>query len=549
MIPQGHQHAVNGGTLERHDGPGAGGGELFSHADSGLPGPPEGGYYGSGGVQQGQLTMPAESRLDGVTHGMPDSAQAHEQPPRAGGAWRRFMREHRLICIVLLAATGVRAIALLAYPPAFWFPDSLPYIQAAIQPAPYSIRPVGYSFLLLMLEPAHSVLLVIALQHMMGVVVAALTYALLRRHRLPAWGSTLAAVPLAASAYTIQIEHYVLSDAFFSLLVTGAIALMLWRPRPRIWVCCAVGLLLAWAVLDRSQGMLLIAPFVLYLAVARLGMRRFLISAGTICVAFLVPVLGYCWWYEQANGSFDITTSTGAFLYSRVAGFAECSVDKPPADERWLCLSAPVSKREYAGWYVWAPQSPIAHGPAPEFSSQVNHLATSFAVRAIVAQPATYLRVVWDATAEAFLPELDTNKSQRQYMFPATVPQSLPAIAARNGEKVSSALTYNGGANPGTRLVQPYAGWMLAYQRKLAMPGPLLGAIALVGLIGAALARRRCGPALLAWLAGAVLIVTPAATADYDARYVVAGIPGLCIAAALGVREIDYRLRAARKAR
>jgi hypothetical protein len=459
------------------------------------------------------------------------------------------MREHRLICIVLLAATAVRVIALLAYPPAFWFPDSLPYVQAAMHPAPYNIRPVGYSFLLLMLEPAHSVLLVIALQHLMGVVVAAMTYALLRRHRLPAWGSTLAAVPLAASAYTIQIEHYVLSDALFSLLVTSAIALMLWRPRPRIWVCCAVGLLLAWAVLDRSQGMLLIAPFVLYLIVARLGTRRFLLSAVTMCVAFLVPVLSYCWWYEQTYGSFEITTSTGAFLYSRVAGFAECSEDKPPADERWLCLSTPVSKREYAVWYVWAPQSPIAHGPASEFSSQVNHLATNFALRAITAQPATYLRVVWDASIEAFLPQQDTNKTQRQYMFPAAAPQSIQALAAKNDEDPAVGDAYNGGANPSTRMVQPYAGWMLAYQRKFAMPGPLLGAIALVGLIGAALARRRCGPALLAWLTGAVLIVTPAATADYDARYVVASIPGLCIAAALGVREIDYRLRAARKAR
>ncbi len=507
---------MNGGTLERHDG---------------------------------QLTMPAGSRLDSITPSTSASPQADEQPRQSGARWRRFAREHWLIVIVLLAATVVRVIALLAYPSAFWFPDSLPYIQAAVQPTPYFIRPVGYSFLLLMLEPAHSVLFVIALQHLMGVVVAAETYAVLRRHRLPAWGSALAAIPVSASAYAIQIEHYVLSDAFFGLLVTSAVALLLWRPRPRVWVCCVVGLLLAWAALDRSQGMLLIAPFVLYLAVARLGIRRLLISAGTMCVAFGVPVLAYCAWYDQAYGSFEITTSTGAFLYSRVATFAECSVDKPPADERWLCLSTPVKRREFASWYLWSPRSPLSHGAASEFSSQVNHLATGFALRAIIAQPATYLRVVWDATAETFLPEQDTNKSQGQYTFPATVPQSLSAVAAKNDENVSYALAYNGGANPNTEVVQPYAGWMRAYQRKLAMPGPLLAAIALAGLIGAALARRRCGPALLAWLTGVVLIVTPAATADYDARYVVASIPAFCIAAALGVREIDYRLRVARKAR
>jgi hypothetical protein len=468
--------------------------------------------------------------------------------PQAESRWRRFAREHWMIIVVLLAATVVRVITLLAYPPAFWFPDSLPYVQAAVSPAPYAIRPVGYSFLLLILEPAHSVLFVITLQHIMGLVIAAQTYAVLRRHRLPAWASTLAAIPVAASAYAIQIEHFVLSDAFFGLLATSAFALVLWRPRPRVWVCCVVGLILAWAALDRSQGMLLIAPFVLYLAVARLGLRRFLISAGAMCLAFGVPVLAYCAWFDQSYGTFEITTSTGAFLYSRVATFAECSADKPPADERWLCLSTPVSKREYAGWYVWATQSPLNHGPAWEFSSEVNHLATGFALRAIMAQPVAYLRTVWDATAETFLPGQLTNKSQDQYMFPAAVPESLQSIATKNDEQISYGSAYNGGADLDTRVVQPFAGWMQAYQNKFALPGPLIGAIVLIGLIGTVLARRRCGPALLAWLTGVVLIVTPAATADYDARYVVASIPVFCIAAALGIREIDYRLRS-RKAR
>lgn len=534
--------------MERRDVPEATGGE-FSHADSGLSDPRDEGYRVATVAQRVQLKMLAFPRLAGRDSATSVARPAREEQTQPSASWRRFVREHRLIGIVLLAATFVRAIAMLAYPPALWFPDSLPYIQAALQRAPYSIRPVGYSFLLILLEPAHSVLVVIALQHIMGVVVGVLVYAVLRRHRLPAWGSTLAAIPPLASAYTIQIEHFALSDAFFALLVTCALALVLWRPRPQVWACCAAGLLLAWAALDRSQGMLLIAPFVLYLAVARLGARRLVIGAVTMCVAFLVPVIGYCLWYDQAYGSFEITTSTGAFLYSRVAAFADCSVDKPPADEQWLCIAAPPSARQPGGWFVWSPQSPLARGPASEFSSQVNHLATSFAVRAIIAQPLPYLRVVWDATAETFLPEQDTNKSQGQYVFPAAAPQSLSSLAASTGEDPAYGVTYNGGADPSTRLVQPYASWIQEYQRHVALPGPLLGVIALAGLIGVALAWRRGGPAALAWLTGVVLIVTPAATADFDARYVVASIPAFCIAAALGVREIDYRVRALRAMR
>jgi hypothetical protein len=170
-------------------------------------------------------------------------------------------------------------------------------------------------------------------------------------------------------------------------------------------------------------------------------------------------------------------------------------------------------------------------------------------MHAIIAQPLPYLRVVWDATAETFLPQQDTNKSQAQYVFPAATPQSLSSLAASTGEDAAYGVTYNGGADPSTRLVQPYASWIQAYQRHVALPGPLLGVIALAGLIGVALAWRRGGPAALAWLTGVVLIVTPAATADFDARYVVAGIPAFCIAAALGVREIDYRVRAMRAMR
>ncbi len=61
---------------------------------------------------------------------------------------------------------------------------------------------------------------------------------------------------------------------------------------------------------------------------------------------------------------------------------------------------------------MWAPQSPLVHGPGYEFGNQVNHLATDFAVRAILAQPAEYLRVAWDSAAQTFMPEHDTNLSQ-----------------------------------------------------------------------------------------------------------------------------------------
>ena len=183
--------------------------------------------------------------------------------------------------------------------------------------------------------------------------------------------------------------------------------------------------------------------------------------------------------------------------------------------------------------------------------STVNSLATNFAVRAIEAQPVDYLKVVWRATLDAFQLQGSYTSawySERQYQFPAAAPQPLRALAAKNGESYQYGARFNGGADPSTRLVQPFASLARRYQRLAVVPGPLLAAIVLMGLLGMAAAWRRFGgAALLPWLAGAVLIVTPAATADYDARYVVAAVPVFCIAAAIGMQEISLRRSARRK--
>jgi hypothetical protein len=100
--------------------------------------------------------------------------------------------------------------------------------------------------------------------------------------------------------------------------------------------------------------------------------------------------------------------------------------------------------------------------------------------------------------------------------------------------------TYNGHHDPSTRIVQPFAGLIRVYQRFVILPGPLLALIALAGLIGVIAAWRRLGgPALLPWLTGATLIITPAATTGYGARYLIASIPAFCIAAAIGIRQVS----------
>jgi hypothetical protein len=469
---------------------------------------------------------------------------------KARHARRGVWRDHVLFGLVLLAAAVVRLIVVLGYPPALWFSDSLPYIQDLSPLAPSPIRPAGYSYLLALLEQFHSVWLVTLLQAVMGLAMGIAVYAVLRRHKLRAGAATLAAVPVLFSVYELQLEHFVLSDTLFGLLVTLALVMMLWRPVPSVLVCMLTGLVLAWAILDREQGVLLPVPFCLYLCARAAGpirVRAMLARLVAVCVTVALPVLGYAWWFEQSNGSFALTSSTGAFLYSRVSTFAQCSVIRPPADERWLCISTSPGNRPDPNFYAWSATSPINVKPPGgwEFDQQVNRLAINFALRAIQAQPVAYLGAVWESTTENFEPQSKGSaawSSERRYLFPATRPRSLRALARFNRELAgyTSGYAYNGGRDPSTRVVQPFAGWVQVYQRFVILPGLVLALIVLAGLVGIATTWRRLGgPALLPWLTGVVLIITPAATSDYGARYVIASIPAFCIAAAIGLTQIS----------
>jgi hypothetical protein len=466
---------------------------------------------------------------------------------RARHARRRD--HHALFCSALLVAAAARLIVVFGYPPALWFSDSLPYVKAVSPLSPSRVRPDGYSFFLALLAPFHSVWLVTIVQAVMGLATATAVYAVLRRYKLSGRAATLAAAPVLFSVYELQLEHFVLSDTLFGLLVTVAVVMMLWRPVPSVLVCAFTGLVLAWAIVDREQGVLLPVLFCLYLCarIARhVPIRMILTRVVALCLTLAVPLFGYALWFEQVNGSFALTSSTGLFLYSRVSTFAQCSVIKPPADERWLCISTSPDERPDPNFYAWSPTSPINVKPPGgwEFDSRANSLATDFALRAIQAQPAAYLAAVWQSTTENFEPQFRHSAtwfSEIRYQFPPTTPQPLRALARFNRElpDYASGYVYNGHRDPSTRIVQPFAGWIGVYQRFVILPGILLALIVLAGLVGVVTAWRRLGgPALLPWLTGAVLIITPAATTDYGARYLIASIPAFCIAGAIGIKQI-----------
>ena len=470
--------------------------------------------------------------------------------------WRSFTRliaGNRLFAAALVPAIALRVDAELGYRWQSWFNDSFSYVRTAVALTPSTTRVCGYPLYLWLLSPAHSYLLVTASQHLMGLLTGVMVYAL-ARHRFgaPSWAAVLAALPVLYDGFEIQLEHLVMADTLFLFLAMAAVTVLLWSPRPSWRACAVAGLLLGASSIVRPTGLPLLAVFIAYLLIRLLpgrrarrrapgrpsgGRLRSLAAGLAACAAaFAVPLLGYGAWYESAHGEFAMTDSTGIFLYSRVMTFADCSRMSLPTDLLPLCTSVPPGKRPIAQAYIWTPASPLNRYPGPVFSPAVNKLAEQFAITAIEAQPASYAATVWDDTVRSFAwnrSVFPNGQTYDAYLF-GTRPLAVPHGPYRGYPSVEA---YYARGDPQTAVVSPFAAIIRDYQRYAWLPGTGYGVILLIGLCGIAFRwRRGASAALLPWLCSLALIVVPAATAEFDYRYVTTAVPFACLAAAMTLR-------------
>jgi beta-1,4-mannosyltransferase len=495
----------------------------------------------------------------------PVVAPSRELSERASALKRNrepFLQRHSVFLAILSVAVVLRAITMAAYFPAFWHTDSFGYIGGAVSkghilaPAlylyPLPWNPSGYSLMLLWpLRVFHSVAVVAGVQAALGLLTGTLIYALLRRRfQFAGWTAALAASPVLLSATEMDLEHFILSDTLFMILVVAALVLALWYQIPPIWSCAVTGMLLAAAAVTRTEGLPIVAAFALALLVSYTTKPRRLIRVAALLITFALPMVGYATWFKDVHGSYQLDdTYGGAFTAARVEGFANCADIHPPANERWLCLSTPVSQRLTPDDYLWGDPphfTPFARPPTGgEFSAKTSAIAEKFAIHAIEHQPLAYAL----STAKMFLQTFNWNSNPytsgqaQRWLFPAHQPETVAQLARANYGHTDVVLyQYNGGHNPDTQFRQPWADVLRIYQDFMVVPPLVLAAIMLVGLVGVCVAfHRRGGSALLPWLTGLVMLLVPAMTSSYEARYVVAAVPVLCIAAALSVREIGNR--------
>jgi hypothetical protein len=449
------------------------------------------------------------------------------------GLAARAWSGHRLFIIVLIPAILLRVDAELGYRWQAWFNDSFQYVQNTVRFQLDPTRVSGYSIWLKVLQPLHTYAVVTILQHLMGLAVAVMIYALARhRFRAPAWLATLATVPVLYDGFEIQLEHLIMADVPFLFLITLAATLLLWDPVPSWPRCVLVGALLGVAEIVRSVGLPLLAVFAVYMIIRRIRWRK---VAATIVVCML-PVFAYAGLFYLEHGQFAMTDSTGVFLYSRVMTFADCAKMKVPVNELSLCTTVPPAQRPIAQAYIWTTASPLDRFPPSKFSPVPNQLAENFAIRAIEAQPLSYAKAVFDDTWRAFgwhrvvFPNAPTYD---EYLFGHRSLAVPTWDQAALGPYHSYAAAYVQG-NPLTQVVAPFANVMRLYEHHIYLPGTGYGLILLAGLAGLVLAWRRVGgEALLPWTISVALVVIPAATAEFDYRYVLVAVPFACLAAAM----------------
>src|SRR4051794_15858342 len=235
-------------------------------------------------------------------------------------------REHLPFLVLLAAGATLRVVVQLSFPPAFVFSDGPGYLGLVDHLAPSSYRAVGYGIVLHGLSwVTRDVWMVAVVQHLLGLATAALAYGLLRRWGVGRWVAALATVPVLFDGMQLVLEHSVLSEVLFNLVVLAGLGVLAWHRRPRVSTTVVGGLLLGVAVCVRLVGEPLLVAAVVFCLLAAATWRNRLVQVVVVTLAFCVPVVAYAAWYHQEHDVWALSDSSGRALYMRTTAWVDCS--------------------------------------------------------------------------------------------------------------------------------------------------------------------------------------------------------------------------------
>jgi hypothetical protein len=402
------------------------------------------------------------------------------------------LRRHWLITVLAAAGLLLRFASELAYRPALIYVDSLKYLYGASPGA----DPLGYKAVLLALGNLAAVAL---LQHLLGIGVAVLIYAVVLRRGASRWLAALAAAPVLLDAYQVQMEQTIMPDVWFDAMIVAGLAFLLWRPALTVPFAAAGGLILGTSATVRDVGELLIVPALVYVIVAVGGWRRVIELGSVLCGAFLLPILCYCSVSAITTGHFWLahTQSTAG----RLAAAADCATLKLPADVRPLCPT-PSEQANGPDWLEHAKLSPL-HAAAIPLSANRNALINTLGSAVEHQQPGRVVAAIARDSVRLFALTRDPIQSVTpiaRWQFQGHYPVYPPWVSLGKNHAIivgvqKQAFTAFSFRKLGRAQVdRPVAAFLRSYQLGGGYtPGPLLALFTLAGVIGSVMALLRRG--------------------------------------------------------
>lgn len=460
--------------------------------------------------------------------------------------WQALDRSARVTLVILVTilamAIAVRVWLMVSYSPGFLaFPDSGAYALAAAQNIFRDTqRPAGYPlFLRLVHHLSSEASLVIALQHVMGMVTGLLLYKAVRRTGAPAWLGLLPAAIVFFGATGVILEHSLLADAPFTFLqavgVYGAIR-ALYEPRLRwpLLAGTAIGISF-WVKTDAVASAFVIA--VVLLCAAPGGVRHRLISALAVSLVVAGMIVVYVGSQYYFTGYLGYERESAWDLYGKVATFVDCSDFTPPSGTAFLCPSEPPAHRQPPAFYQYAPGSPAVRRFGPEYYAPqyANAVVEKFSVAAIEHEPIAYLGAIMRGLGRYVLPSLGEGNTPEQ------VREDVSNPAQERAEQPAFTPFYSD--SPGY-LGPPSAFRPLStYESYTRVEGPLLILLLLFAIVApVCLPRRTRWAAAIFTLTALSSILFALAGNGYDARYAYPTFGPLAAGAALGAWGIGSLL-------
>ena len=260
----------------------------------------------------------------------------------------------------------------------------------------------------------------------------------------------------------------------------------------------AAAFLLGVSALLWPVGLALLAVLLAVLLAALLIRRAGLVTVLAALLAGALPVAAYAAWFSAARAPVQPDQERRG-----VPVVADDVVRGLRGDQAAGRRAGAVPAARARGWPRRCTSGTGTRRccalPGGRFSARTNRLALHFALRAIAAQPGGYAAAVGHDFALSFYWDRPVHPDAGivdRYQFADAATAWVPATMRTpgGGTVAGDQAAYNGGRPAPTRAVQPYASWLVSYQRYAYLPGTLLGVILLGGLAGMAVRRRVAAP-------------------------------------------------------